>query len=80
MKAIETWQRGRNRMFATDLDGNTAAISRDDKLTMEENCADAAKALCVKMGWHGMLVGGHTGKGMVWVWADHLHPLNYFKV
>src|SRR5574340_1120197 len=47
-------------------------------VTIPKNCAserdasyeDAARALCLKMGWTGSLVGGETPNGMVYVFTE----------
>lgn len=31
---------------------------------------EAMKQLCHKLDWHGLIAGGHTKDGMVWVFLD----------
>jgi hypothetical protein len=74
MKAIETKYIGPScvrgsRIKAFDGD-NSITLSYDNGLNNEDNHKEAAIALCKKLGWHGSLQGGHTKKGMVWVWFD----------
>ena len=59
---------------ATDHDGNIVKVSTFD-CTYEEGHKRAALELCRKMGWSGVLQGGHVmanwrPSGMVWTWAD----------
>ena len=77
MKVIETRivQRGnRLTVAAEDSDGNKARIPFDSAFEMVVNHAAAAEALANKMAWHGRMIGGHTRKGMVWVWDDTFSP------
>ena len=72
MKAIETRYLGPtntrgSRIKASDEDGNSVTMSYDDANSSEENHAAVCKALCEKMGWPGVMLGGHTKAGMVWV-------------
>ena len=79
MKAIETrylgptGRRG-SRIVATAEGGNRVTISYDDEWNSEGNHGNAALALCQKLRWSGHLVGGGTGRGMVWVFTDKGAP------
>jgi len=75
MKAIETRYLGPtsvkcSRIKATDDDHNSVTISVNYAQSSEENQQRACRILCEKMGWTGTLIGGHTAKGMAWVWQD----------
>jgi hypothetical protein len=76
MKAITTTYRGPtntkgSRITATDLDGNHVTVSYRHEHDSDQNHLRAAKALSEKMGWHGVLQGGHlTGGQMVWAWVN----------
>jgi hypothetical protein len=75
MKAIETKYRGPtncrgSRIIATDSDGNRATISYNHAKNSEGNHQAAAFELCERMGWRGVLQGGHTKDGMAWTWID----------
>lgn len=72
MKAIRTVYFGPgnvrgSRVKASDEDGNSATVSYDHALNGEGNHREAARALCLKMGWDGDLIGGSVRKGYVWV-------------
>ncbi len=74
-KAIETRYLGPtnhrgSRILATDMDHNRIYFSECggyDDMSIEERHQAAAYALCKKMGWKGVLKGGGTKKGYVWV-------------
>lgn len=51
-------------------DGASIIKSYDDSLTSFDNKAEAARALCEKLGWEGSLVGGGTRMGEVFVFVD----------
>lgn len=75
MKAIQTRYVGPgnvrgSRVIASDEDGNRATVSYDSSLSSEAAHFVAAKALCDKMGWTGMLVAGGIKNGYVFVWLD----------
>ena len=78
MKAISTKYLGPtnyrgSRIKADDGDGNTITIGYPHEISVIEAHAQAAFALCLKMGWKGELVGGWTGKGGVFCFehSDH---------
>ena len=71
MKAITTKYFGVTatkpaRYVATDSDRNRAQSS--------ESHDDAARALCAKMKWTGLLIRGHIASGNVYVWTEELFP------
>jgi hypothetical protein len=75
MKSIETHyirasQTKPSRMVATDGD-NRIIVSYDGDRTMDCNHALAARQLRSKLGWIGTMAGGHTKKGMAWVFVGH---------
>lgn len=76
MKAIVTRFHGPGnvrgaRIIASDSDGNRVQQHCDDALTADQNHEKAARALCRKMGWTGVLNGGDLRPGQrVWVWVD----------
>jgi len=78
MKAIETKFHGPtstrgSRITASDSDGNRIWLSYNHALDADQNHANAARALCRKMGWGvtgSVLQGGHTKSGMVFCWVD----------
>ena len=74
MIAIETRYHGPtntkgSRITAT-ANGNRLTIGVDNAVSVEDNHAWAARELARKLGWKGRLIGGHTNKGMVWVWNN----------
>ena len=79
MKVIYTKVRN-GVVRAHDGDGNRAQVqSYHLSTTFEKAHAEAVRALCEKMDWHGRLIGGHalTGgrnTGMVWVFDDERSP------
>lgn len=78
MKAIRTKYIGPSsvkgsRISASDGDGNRIIIGYKSELSSDENHAQAALALCAKLGWHGTLIEGSmvergvcNGKFYVW--------------
>ena len=67
MKAITTkYMPNTGRIKAQDDDRNVAYIQTRTR-AIEDNHRAAAIALCQKMGWKGILHGGHLKDGMVWV-------------
>lgn len=71
MKAIVTKYRGPtdtrgSRIIASDDDGNRVIVPYPHEA--HDPHLEAARALCLKMGWRGKLVSGSTGKGRVFVW------------
>jgi hypothetical protein len=80
MKSIQTKYLGPSnikgsRVVADDGDGNRITLTWRSELDSEDNHAEAAIALCKRMGWSGRLQGGDILKGgktvgMVWVWVD----------
>jgi hypothetical protein len=76
MKAIATTYKGptgtrRSRIIASDGDGNRITYPHRSADSSVENHAAACKALCEKMDWHGVVVGGHARDGMVWVFSGN---------
>lgn len=74
MKAITTRYLGPtntkgSRVKATDNDGHSITISYNSGLRSEEAHAEAAIALCRKLGWHGHLAAGALKEGYAFVWA-----------
>lgn len=80
MKAIITRFHGPgnvrgSRIVASDGDGNRVSVSCRDDLTFDRNHEEAARALCSKMKWEGVLLRGTLMKGgrdfgQVWVWKQ----------
>lgn len=75
MKAIETRYIGPtntrgSRLVATAEGGNRVTLSYDYELNSDQNHEMAAYHLMAKLDWTGEMVGGHTAKGMVWVFVD----------
>lgn len=73
MKAITTTYHGPtntrgSRISATDGDGNRITLPYNHALNVAQTHAEAAVALCQKMGWHGTLIQGSLPKGYVFVW------------
>ncbi len=68
MKAIQTKYHGPTntrgaRISASDLDGNRCTINYPHEFSGERVYWEAAHALCLKMGWIGILHGGALGCG-----------------
>lgn len=74
MKAIRTKFFGPgnvkgSRYKASDEDGNSVTLSTDFSLNSDGNHDRAALALCVKMGWAGVLYRGGLKDGNVYVFG-----------
>ena len=70
--AITTRYR-RGIMTARDTDGVSVRLPFDHTVQGEGGMhAAAAKALCVKLGYVGEMVGGGTKTGMVFVFTDRV--------
>lgn len=72
-----------SRIKADDGDGNTVTISYPHEFDTEKAHAQAALALCRKMGWtdrlHGNgLIAGGTKSGYVFVFAMHAQAFCYY--
>lgn len=85
MKAIVTKYHGPtntrgSRITASDEDSNKITISYPYELSGEAVHRAAAQALCDKMGWRGMLVGGSLKHGYVFtfgpIWEDCCNASN----
>ena len=79
MKAITTKYLGAtntrgSRIKAFDMDGNSITIPYPHDLSGEDVHRAAAQALCAKMNWSGMLIGGATSGGYVFVFG-HQQPI-----
>lgn len=59
-----------SRVVARSASGKAVVLAWDDRINSEDNHTAAAKALCKKLDWHGDVCGGHTKRGMVWVFAS----------
>lgn len=75
MKAITTKFYGPtnargSRIIASDEDGNKVTVHYDHALNPCEMHALAARTLCKKMRWHGVLLQGSLKTGYVFVWFD----------
>ena len=73
MKAIKTRYWGPTdtlgaRIKADDGDGNRITLPYNHALNVAQTHAEAAVALCQKMGWHGTLIQGSIPSGYVFVW------------
>lgn len=51
------------RIKASDMDGNSVTISYPHEFSGEATHAEAALALCRKLGWSGTLLGGALAPG-----------------
>lgn len=74
MKAIRTKYYGPgnvrgSRIMATDDDGNRVYIPYPYELDSDDAHLLAARALCRKMGWEGVLARGAIRDGYVFVWC-----------
>lgn len=74
MKAIITKYKGAtntrgSRIYASDSDNNRVSIPYPYELSGQAVYLEAAKALCVKMGWDTNLLGSVTKDGYVFVFA-----------
>ncbi len=74
MKAIRTKYHGPtntrgSRISASDEDGNRVSIPYPHELSGEDVHRKAADALCRKMGWEGVLIGGGLKDGYAFVFA-----------
>lgn len=72
MKTIETkfvpaTNHKSSRIKATEPDGISVTLSWDHSMSDEENHDRARAALCDRLGWNGPMIGGHTKRGMIWV-------------
>mgnify|MGYP001501770142 FL=1 len=54
--------------------GKRVSISPEGRTTDSEDHAAAAVALCERLGWFGKMVGGHTKRGMIWVFDSTNSP------
>jgi len=74
MKAIEVKYLGptnfKGSRYKAWTDGGSVTLSTDYALNSEENHKEAAKALCKKMNWHGILAQGSTPKIDVFVFVE----------
>ena len=74
MIAIETRYHGptntKGSHIVASANGHRLTIGVDNAVSVADNHANAAKELARKLGWRGGLIGGHTNKGMVWVWNN----------
>ena len=75
MKAIITKYKGPtntrgSRIYASDSDHNRISIPYPYELSGEAVYLEAAKALCIKMGWSTDLLGGGTNDGYVFVFKN----------
>ena len=81
MKAIETYyipatNTRPRRMGATDGDRtihrSLEALPASDRMVPSQDDAlhaAMAQVFCEQLAWSGHLAGGHTKRGMVWVWV-----------
>ena len=74
MKAIRTRYLGAtntrgSRIKADDGDGNTVTISYPHEFSGADVHAQAAIALCQKMGWRGMITAGGLDNGYVFTFS-----------
>lgn len=87
MKAITTKftgpsSRRGSRITARDSDGNKVVFDHSYANSHDEAHANAARALCKKMGWQGVLIQGSLGPGQeVFVWlGGELDTLKLIQV
>jgi hypothetical protein len=81
MKAITTKYVGPTntrgaRIIASDGDGNRVTVAYDYNMHNDKAHSAAARALCEKMGWHGVLIAGGTTTGYVYVWLPESVPFS----
>ena len=57
------------RFKAFDMDGNSVTIKDPEFVRTPSNYHYAAESLRLKMGWSGVLIGGATKQGWVFVFA-----------
>lgn len=72
MKAIETYylqatSTKPTRIKAVEPDGIGITMPWDHGIDADANHRAAQRALCDRLGWTGNMIGGHTKRGMVWV-------------
>jgi len=80
MQTIETKYVGAtnyrgSRIIATASGSDTKiTVSYDSGQPDEDMHEMAAIELCIKLGWEGKMIGGHSKHGMVWVFDESLSP------
>lgn len=57
------------RIKAVEPDGISVTLSWDQSIDAEANHRAAQTMLCAKLGWTGSMIGGHTRRGMAWVFV-----------
>ena len=69
------------RISATSAGGVRIYRPLDYAVDADANHREAARQLCVKLGWSGQMIGGTIpGGGMAWVFADVLDADSTFTV
>ena len=63
------------RISATSESGHRVMIGYPHELSDAAVHAEAVKALCAKLGWHGKLACGATKTGFVFVFVEAGEPL-----
>ena len=63
-----------SRVIAREPDGKHSVVSWDHSLSPDGNHREAVEVLCKRLGWEGELMGGHTAKGMAWVFVSDYSP------
>jgi hypothetical protein len=59
-----------SRIKATAAGGMSITVGYRSELNVDENHQAAAVALCEKLGWGGLMQGGSTRSGYVFVFSD----------
>lgn len=62
-----------SRIKAYTESGRSVIVSQHGADSVEESHDRAARALCDKMGWHGVLVKGGTKRGYAYIFAESHH-------
>jgi hypothetical protein len=62
-----------SRYIATNADGKRAIVATDHALDSFGNHWRAAEALCIKLGWHGIMQSGATARGYAFVFVSDPH-------
>ena len=57
------------RIKAVEPDGISVTLSWDQSIDADANHRAAQTMLCEKLGLSGRMIGGHTRRGMVWVFV-----------
>lgn len=64
-----------SRVKATATNGESITVAYQYELGFEGTCCEVATDLKNKLGWSGVMYGGHTRDGMVFVFANNLYKI-----